>query len=111
MGLTYRSETITHVPDITLSIHHGSQEEEVDRPDQADEPVGRVGRHCGRQEGRTAGQIEIVKRLWAYLKEHQLQDPENKQFFTPDKTMEPVFGSEKIRAFSMSKYLKDHISA
>ena len=27
---------------------------------------------------------EIVKRLWAYLKANNLQDPENKQFFTPD---------------------------
>ncbi|XP_023349362.1 protein TRI1 [Eurytemora carolleeae] len=53
---------------------------------------------------------EVVKRLWAYLKEKKLQDPENKQFFTPDALMEPVFGNEKIRAFSMSKYLKDHLS-
>jgi len=53
---------------------------------------------------------EIIKRLWAYLKEKKLQDPENKQYFTPDKIMEPVFGNEKIRAFSMSKYLKDHLS-
>merc|ERR1712135_15820 len=65
----------------------------------------------GAKKGEQLARSEIVKRLWAYLKEHQLQDPENKQFFTPDKTMEPVFGSEKIRAFSMSKYLKDHISA
>jgi hypothetical protein len=41
---------------------------------------------------------EIVKRLWAYLKEKNLQDPENKQWFTPDKLMEPVFGSERIKA-------------
>jgi SWIB/MDM2 domain len=38
------------------------------------------------------------------------QDPENKQWFTPDKTMEPVFGKEKIKAFGMAKYLKDHLS-
>jgi chromatin remodeling complex protein RSC6 len=39
-----------------------------------------------------------------------LQDPENKQWFTPDKLMEPVFGKEKIKAFGMSKYLGAHLS-
>ena len=49
---------------------------------------------------------QCVKRLWAYLKEKELQDPENKQWFTPDDTMSPIFGNEKIKCFSMSKYLK-----
>ena len=53
---------------------------------------------------------QVTKKLWAYLKANNLQDPENKQFFTPDETMEPVFGSEKIKCFSMSKYLKDHLT-
>ena len=53
---------------------------------------------------------EIIKRLWAYLKANNLQDPENKQYFTPDKKMAPVFGDEKIKAFGMAKYLKAHLS-
>ena len=53
---------------------------------------------------------EIIKRLWAYLKKENLQDPANKQWFTPDKKMEPVFGSEKIKAFGMAKYLKEPLS-
>jgi chromatin remodeling complex protein RSC6 len=51
-----------------------------------------------------------MKRLWAYLKANNLQDPENKQWFTPDKKMALVFGSEKIKAFGMTKYLKNHLS-
>ena len=38
------------------------------------------------------------------------QDPDNKQWFTPDKLMAPVFGTEKIKAFGMAKYLKEHLS-
>ena len=53
---------------------------------------------------------QVVKRLWAYLKEKNLQDPENKQFFTPDQKMKPIFGEEKIRAFGMTKFLKTHLS-
>ena len=41
------------------------------------------------------------------MKENNLQDPEMKQMFTPDETMAPVFGQEKIRAFTMVKYLKE----
>ena len=54
--------------------------------------------------------MKVTKRLWAYLKEHNLQDSENRQYFTPDETMAKVFGSEKIKCFSMSKYLKEHLT-
>ena len=63
----------------------------------------------GTNSGERISRPQCVKRLWAYLKEHNLQDPENKQFFTPDATMEPVFGNERMRAFHMSKYLKKHL--
>ena len=53
---------------------------------------------------------EIIRRLWAYLKKNNLQDPANKQWFTPDEKMAPVFGKEKIKAFGMAKYLKTHLS-
>ena len=53
---------------------------------------------------------ECVKQLWAYIKKHNLQDPENKQFFFPDKTMAKVFGSDRLRAFSMSKHIGAHLS-
>ena len=59
---------------------------------------------------KEASRAECVKLLWAYLKKHNLQDPENKQYFTPDKKMAKVFGSEKIKAFGMTKYLKEHLT-
>ena len=64
----------------------------------------------GTGKGEKITRPRVVKRLWAYLKEHNLQDPENKQFFTPDATMEPVFGNERMKSFSMSKYLKEHLT-
>merc|ERR1712058_4062 len=58
---------------------------------------------------KEASRAQCVKHLWAYLKEHNLQDPENKQFFTPDKKMAKVFGTERMRAFTMSKFLGNHL--
>jgi len=63
-----------------------------------------------KEKDEKVSRSECIKRLWAYLKAQNLQDPANKQFFTPDELMQPVFGSEKIRAFSMSKFLKEHVS-
>jgi len=54
--------------------------------------------------------MRVVKGLWVHIKEHNLQDPENKQWFTPDKKMQPIFGKEKIKAFGMVKYLKGHFT-
>ena len=54
---------------------------------------------------KEASRGELMKLLWAYLKEKNLQDPENKQYFTPDKKMAKVFGEDKIKAFTMAKYL------
>ena len=60
---------------------------------------------------KEASRAECVKQLWAYLKKNNLQDPENKQFFTPDKKMAKIFGPDRIRAFSMSKFLSAHLTA
>ena len=59
---------------------------------------------------KEASRAECVKQLWAYLKKNNLQDPENKQFFTPDKKMAKVFGTERMRCFSMTKFLTPHLS-
>jgi upstream activation factor subunit UAF30 len=37
----------------------------------------------GAKKDEKLARSEIVKRLWAYLKEKNLQDPENKQWFAP----------------------------
>merc|ERR1711950_69223 len=57
-----------------------------------------------------ASRAECIKELWAYLKKNNLQTPDNKQYFLPDKKMAKVFGSDKIRAFSMSKHIGAHLT-
>jgi upstream activation factor subunit UAF30 len=64
----------------------------------------------GTGKGEKISRPQVTKKLWAYLKEKKLQDPENKQWFTPDKTMATVFGTDKIKCFSMAKYLKEHLT-
>jgi len=51
---------------------------------------------------------EVVKKMWAYIKENKLQDPEQKQFAVCDETLLKVIGVKRFRTFGMMKYLKDH---
>jgi len=51
---------------------------------------------------------EVVKKLWAVIKERQLQDPKNKQFAICDDQLLKVFGIKRFRTFGMMKFLKDH---
>merc|ERR1712088_461985 len=59
---------------------------------------------------KQASRAECIKQLWAYLKKNNLQDAENRQYFTPDKKMAKIFGTEKIRGFGMAKFLTSHLS-
>jgi upstream activation factor subunit UAF30 len=52
---------------------------------------------------------EVVKRMWAIVKERNLYDPENKQFAICDAELRVVFGVDRFRTFGMMKYLKHHI--
>ena len=64
----------------------------------------------GAKKGEKMARTEVVKRLWAHLKSNNLQDPEDKRYFTPDAKMQPIFGKERILAFGMAKYLKAHLT-
>ena len=57
-----------------------------------------------------ASRQELMKLLFAYLKDHDLKDPENKQFFFPDKKMAKVFGTERVRAYDMGELITEHLS-
>ena len=52
---------------------------------------------------------QIIKELWAYIKDHNLQDPKNKNYIIPDKKMAKVFGTEKFRAFGKAKIHYSHM--
>lgn len=56
-------------------------------------------------ESSTASRPEVVKKLWIYFKEHQLQNPKDKREILLDDKLERVFKRKKITMFSMNKFL------
>jgi len=51
---------------------------------------------------------EVVKKMWALIKEKNLADPKNRQFAICNDELLPVFGIKRFRTFGMMKYLKNH---
>lgn len=52
---------------------------------------------------------EVVKKVWAIIKEKNLYDPKNKQYAICDKELEKVIGVKRFRTFGMMKYLSPHL--
>ncbi|XP_037497655.1 DNA ligase 1 isoform X2 [Jatropha curcas] len=52
---------------------------------------------------------EVVKRLWAYIRERNLQDPKNKQNIICDESLHALFHVNSINMFQMNKALSKHI--
>ena len=53
---------------------------------------------------------EITKRLWAYIKEHSLQDARNRRMINPDAKLRLVVGEqEQISMFDLPKLLSRHV--
>jgi upstream activation factor subunit UAF30 len=57
----------------------------------------------------TASRTEVVKQLWDYIKEHGLQNPDNKREILLDAKMKDVFGVDTFTMFTMNKYVAAHI--
>ncbi|PNY07645.1 upstream activation factor subunit spp27-like protein [Trifolium pratense] len=52
---------------------------------------------------------EVVKQLWAYIREKNLQDPNNRQNINCDEPLRALFGVNSINMFQMNKVLTKHI--
>lgn len=53
---------------------------------------------------------EVVKKMWEYIKKHDLQNPENKRNIFADDNLRPIFGKEEVTMFEMTKLVSAHLS-
>ena len=54
---------------------------------------------------------EVVKKVWDYIKKHDLQDPKDKRQILADAKLEKIFGGKKASMFEMNKHLAKHLKA
>jgi len=54
---------------------------------------------------------QVVKKLWAYIKKHDLQDKKNRRVINADEKLKAVFGGKKsVDMFQMTKLVSKHLS-
>ncbi|MEM7175741.1 MAG: SWIB/MDM2 domain-containing protein [Chlamydiota bacterium] len=54
---------------------------------------------------------QVTKKIWAYIKKHKLQDPNNMRNIKPDEKLAKVFGGRRaINMFEMTKRVNKHLS-
>jgi DNA topoisomerase-3 len=52
---------------------------------------------------------EAVKKIWVYIKEHALQDPQDKRQIVADDKLRAVFGKERAGMFELAGILGQHL--
>ena len=54
---------------------------------------------------------EVTKKIWAYIKSKDLQDPANKRNIVADDALKAVFGGKAVvNMFEMTKLVNAHLS-
>lgn len=59
---------------------------------------------------RKMPRTEITKKVWAYIKRYDLQDPRNRRMINADAKLQQVLGGKKrVSMFEMAKLVSQHI--
>jgi len=53
---------------------------------------------------------EVTKKIWEYIKKHDLQDPANRRNINADDKLRPLFGKEQVSMFELTKLVSGHLS-
>jgi chromatin remodeling complex protein RSC6 len=52
---------------------------------------------------------EVTKRIWDYIKKHNLQDPANRRNINADAKLRPLFGKDQVSMFELTKLVCQHL--
>jgi chromatin remodeling complex protein RSC6 len=55
---------------------------------------------------------EVTKKVWDYIKQHGLQDQQNKRMINADDNLKKIFGGKKqVSMFEMTALVNKHLKA
>jgi chromatin remodeling complex protein RSC6 len=52
---------------------------------------------------------QVTKKVWEYIKDNNLQNPDDKRNIMADDKLRPVFGKEEVTMFEMTKLISNHL--
>lgn len=53
---------------------------------------------------------EVTKKIWEYIKKHDLQDPKNRRNINADDKLRPLFEKDQVSMFELTKLVSAHLS-
>jgi chromatin remodeling complex protein RSC6 len=53
---------------------------------------------------------EVTKKIWEYIKKHDLQDPANRRNINADAKLRPLFEKDQVSMFELTKIVSGHLS-
>jgi chromatin remodeling complex protein RSC6 len=53
---------------------------------------------------------QVVSKMWDYIRNNKLQDPNNKREIVADDKLRKIFGKDRCSMFEMNKHLSRHLS-
>ena len=56
------------------------------------------------------GRGEVMKKLWDYIKAHNLQDPKDKRTIVADDKLRPILGADSVGMFKLAGIVGQHVS-
>ncbi len=56
-----------------------------------------------------AARTEVVKKLWAYIRKNNLQNPKNKRNILADDKLKKVFGKNEVSMFELASLIGKHL--
>ena len=57
-----------------------------------------------------APRTEVVKKLWDYIRKHNLQNPNNRRNILADDKLQAVFGKKEVTMFELAGLVGKHLS-
>lgn len=58
---------------------------------------------------QATSRTEVTKKIWDYVKAHNLQDPADKRTIVADDALRPVFGKDRISMFELAGLVSKHL--
>lgn len=52
---------------------------------------------------------EVTKKIWEYIKKHDLQDPKNRRNINADDKLRPLFEKDQVSMFELTKLVSAHL--
>lgn len=71
------------------------------------QPSDALGKVVG---AKAMPRTQVVKKLWEYIKKHNLQDKKNRRMINADDNLKTVFGGKsQVSMFDMTKLVSKHL--